>query len=451
MRAFATLLCAVCTIAFGTSLAIAANFSGASPKDFAYRMRVVGTGEAAAYRIALPLAVYQKISHPDLADLRVFNGGGEQVPFAIERPAAGAVSNAATALPLFPLKDDSTATLDAIRVTIESGQGAVNVRTGAQAPPSGRIDTYWVDGRSLQVPVAALRLEWPQDAADFAGRLQVEASDSLAGWQVVANEAPIANLHSNAERLVEQRVEISPTKARYWRLSWSGPAAPFVLTSVLAEPARQNVDARHTHLRVAAVAAKHASGEFEYDLGASLPVDRVNLELPDINTVVEVELLSRARATDVWRSVRRSGFYRLQSDGAELRNGPVPVALNTDRHWLLRTDPKGGGLGTAAPHLLVEWVPHEVVFVARGAGPFYVAYGSAVAESAAVSLAVLPGNVSIGSASLSDPEVLGGDSRLQPPPAPYPWKTALLWAVLIAGAALLGWMAYHLSRDFSRT
>jgi hypothetical protein len=80
MRAFATLLCAVCTIAFGTSLAIAANFSGASPKDFAYRMRVVGTGEAAAYRIALPLVVYQKISHPDLADLRVFNGGGEQVP-----------------------------------------------------------------------------------------------------------------------------------------------------------------------------------------------------------------------------------------------------------------------------------------------------------------------------------------------------------------------------------
>jgi hypothetical protein len=451
MKSFAILLSAACAIGSGTSLAIAANFSGSSPTDFAYRMRVAGTGETAAYRIALPLAVYQKIVHPDLADLRVFNASGEQVPFAIERPAAEAVSNAATALSLFPLKDDSSATQDAIRVTIESGQGAVNVQAGTQAPPSGRINTYWVDGRSLQVPVAALRLEWRDDAADFAGRMRVEASDSLAGWRVVTDDAPIANLHSNSERLVEQRVEFSPTKARYWRLSWSGAAAPFVLSAILAEPARQNVDARHTPLNVAAAAAKHVPGEFEYDLGASLPVDRVNLELPDSNTVVEVEFLSRARSTDPWRSARRSGFYRLKSEAEELRNGPVPVALNTDRHWLVRTDPKGGGLGTAAPHLLVEWVPHEVVFVARGAGPFYLAYGSTLAESAAVSLAVLPRNVSIASASLSDPEVLGGESRLQPLPAPYPWKTGLLWAVLIAGAALLGWMAYRLSRDFSRT
>jgi hypothetical protein len=99
----------------------------------------------------------------------------------------------------------------------------------------------------------------------------------------------------------------------------------------------------------------------------------------------------------------------------------------------------------------VEWVPHEVVFVARGAGPFYVAYGSATAESAAVSLAVLPKNLSIASASLFEPESLGGEARLSPPPAPYAWKAALLWAILIAGAAFLGWMAFRLSKDFSRS
>jgi Protein of unknown function (DUF3999) len=447
MKVVITLLSA---LAVGTSLESAGSPSGSTPQDFAYRMQVVGTGDAAAYRVALPLAVYQKIVRPDLADLRVFNGSGEPVPFAIERPATGTVSNAAAALSLFPLKDDSGATLDAIRVTIQSGQRAINVQTGDRGPPSGRINSYLVDGRSLAVPVAALRLEWPQDAADFAGRVRVEASDSLTDWRVVNGAAPIANLHSDAQRLVEQRVEFAPTQAKFWRLSWSGAAAPFALTSVLGEPAKQNVDARHTSLSLAAQPGK-APGEFEYDIGASLPVDRLNLELPDINTVVEVELLSRVRPADAWHTVRRSGFYRLKGESEELRNGPVPVALNTDRHWLLRTDPQRGGLGTSAPHLVVEWVPHEVVFVARGAGPFYVAYGRAAAEGAAVSLAVLPKDVSIASASLSSPESSGGDSLLQPPAAPFPWKTPLLWSILIAGAGLLAWMALRLSKDFSRT
>jgi Protein of unknown function (DUF3999) len=450
MKPFATLLSA-CALVIGGSPAVAADPDDSSPNDFAYRMQVNVTADSAAYRVTLPLAVYQKIVHANLSDLRVFNGSGEQVPFAIERPASGTVSNAARALSLFPLQDDSSATLDAVRVTIESGRGNINVQTGGQSAPTGRINTYLVDGRSLDTPVAALRLGWPEDAADFAGRVRVEASDSLGDWRFVAGAAPVANLHSGAGRLVEQRLEFSPTKAKYWRLSWVGSAAPFVLTSVLAEPARQSADARHESRSVSAVPSKKTPGEFEYNLGARLPVDRVNLELPDTNTVVDVGLLSRTYASDPWERVRRCGFYRLQSDGEELRNAPVSVALNTDPHWLLRTDPKSGGLGGVAPRLVVEWVPHEVVFVARGAGPFYVAYGSATAESAAVSLAVLPQNVSIASASLSEPELLGGDDRLIPPREPYAWKAALLWVVLIAGAALLAWMALRLSKDFSRT
>lgn len=421
-----------------------------SPADFAYRMQVNGTGSAAAYRVELPLAVYQKIVHPDLADLRVFNAAGEQVPFAIERPAAGTVSNAAAALSVFPLKDDSTATLDAVRVTIEAGRGAINVQTGAPATASGRINTYLVDGRSLEATVAALRFEWPEDAPDFAGRIRIEGSDSLADWRPVAAAAPIANLHSAAGRLIEQRVEFSPTRAKYWRLSWVGPAAPFVLTSVLAEPARQNVEAHRATLEVASSTTRSKPGEFEYDLGARMPVDRVNLNLSEPNTVVEVELLSRAHNSDAWHAIRRSGFYRLKAEDEELRNGPIVVEPNTDRHWLLRVDPKGGGLGRAAPHLVVGWVAHQVVFVARGNGPFFLAYGNATAQAAAVSLAVLPKAVSIESASLANPESSGGEDRLQPPPEPYAWKAAILWVVLIIGAALLAWMALRLSKDFSR-
>jgi len=165
---------------------------------------------------------------------------------------------------------------------------------------------------------------------------------------------------------------------------------------------------------------------------------------------VDVELLSRERPQDAWHPVRHGGFYRLKSEGEELRNGPLSVLPNSARYWMVRTDPRQGGLGKTAPRLVVEWVPHEVVFIARGSPPFYVAYGSGVAQSAAASLDMLPKNVAIATAALSAPEASGGDSLLLPPAEPFPWKTPLLWLVLTVGAGLLGWMAYRLSKDVSR-
>lgn len=444
--ALSLIACSYCCIS------AAAPPAGSAPQDFAYRMQVSGAAGAAAYRVDLPLAVYRKVVYPELSDIRVFNANGEQVPFVLEQPASGTAAAAAVLLGLFPLKDDSNATFDALRVTIESGKNAINVRAAGQSRPGGRVATYLVDGRTLEAPVAALQLSWPEDAADFAGRVKVEASDDLASWQLAAGAAPVANLHADSGRLVEQRVELPPTRAKYWRLSWVGTAAPFVLTSVRGEPAKQNVEAKRESLTVSATeAAKHPPGEFVYALHARVPVDRINLELPEPNTVVEVELLSRTRMSEPWDPVRTCGFYRLNSDGAELRNGPVPVPVNARGSWLLRTDPDRGGLGKAAPRLVVEWVPHQLVFVARGSAPFYLAYGSmAVTRTAALALDFLPKNLLIARGSLSTPEPLGGEGRLKPLPEPYAWKAALLWIVLFAGAGLLAWMAFRLSKDVQR-
>jgi len=418
-----------------------------SAHDFAYRMPVTGTGTAAAYRLTVPLAVYQKIAHPDLADLRVFNGKDEPVPFAIEQPGAGTVVGTDKTLSVFALKGDSSSALDALRVRIDSGSGAIDVHAVGQVASSGRSGAYLVDARPLDGPVSALELQWPEDAADFAGRLKVEASDDLSNWRLAVAAAPIANLHSTTGRLVERRVELAHLQAKYWRLSWVGPVAPFALTSVLAQPSKQDVAAEHASLAVPGLPVKAAPGEFEFDLGATVPVDRLNLQLPETNTVVDVELLSRSKPTDSWRPVRHTGFYRLRGDGEELRNGPITVQTNTDRHWLVRADRRGGGLGSGTPQLVVEWVPHELVFVARGTPPFYVAYGSVAAQSAAVSLAAIPKLFSITRASLGEPQQVGGDGRLLTAPSAYPWKKGLLWAILIVAAALLAWMAVRLSRE----
>ena len=435
-----------------------------SPDDFAYGLKIVTPGEAAAYRASLPLAVYQKIVRADLGDLRVFNGRGEVVPYALERPRSETtVEKTASSLPLFALRGDANKALDAVRVTIESGATTINLRGPAAGAPTGKseaqgagigpITSYVLDGRSLATSVAAFRIVWPDDAADFAGRLQAEASDDLGAWRPVVAAAPIANRRAGDARLIERRVEFPATRAKFWRLSWAGNAAPFEITSVFAESAQDRVDVERTTLAVVGVPAREGAtdrrGDFEFDLGAQLPVDRVNIELPEQNSILEVSLFSRAKPQDAWRPITRSGFYRLRSAGADLANGAIAIAPDADRYWLARTDTRGGGLGSGKPQLRVGWIPHEIVFLARGGGPFMLAYGSGVAGGAAGSLASIPKSVEIQSASLGDPQRLGGDSRRVAAPAATSLlsKSALLWSVLAVGVAFLAFMAYRLAKE----
>jgi hypothetical protein len=421
--------------------------------DFAYGLDAVTTGDAAGYRAPVPLIVYQKVLRPDLADVRVFNGRGRVVPHSLERPVSvTTVQGALTPLPLFPVRGNTSKALDSVRITIESGGTRLNAQAAAGDAAASAITSYVLDGRALGAPVAAFELTWPDDAPDFAGRLRVESSEDLGNWYPVADAAPIANLRAGQTRLIERRVELAGVRAKFWRLSWNGAAAPFDILSVMAEPARDRVDVARESFAVPGRGVANKPGEFEFDLGARPPVDRVNLELPERNTIVGVALFSRAATTAPWRPVIRSGFYRLRSSDSiaeDRTNGALTIPLNTDRYWLARLDDTAGGLGDGVPSLRVGWLPHELVFLARGDAPYTLAFGSGAARATATSLRSIPSGATILRASFGEARTLGGESRLQPVVAGkgFPVKSAVLWGTLVLGVLLLGWMAYRLSRE----
>lgn len=447
-----------------------------TPDDFAYGLKVVVPGEAAAYRVSLPLVVYQKLVRSDLGDLRVFNERGEVVPYALERPRSEtSVSGTPTVLPLFTLRGDEQRALDLVRITIESGAAragveapvgaSVHVPAGGAAAPvgsagTGEIRSYVVDGRALDAPLAAFELSWPADAPEFAGRLRVEGSNTLGTWYVVASEAPIANLRAGTARLVERRVDLQGARSKYWRLSWVGEPAPFPVTSIVAEPAHARVEVQRAKLVVEGTPVPEQPGQFDFDLGAQLPVDRVNLELPEQGSIVEVELFSRATPAEAWRRVTRGGFYRLKNPAAgeagatpdaaaDLTNGAIGIEANRHRYWRARADVRGGGLGRGAPKFQVGWLPHDVVFVARGSGPFTIAYGSAVAVPATAPLNAIPPDAVVFRASLETPQVLGGEARRVLPDTGG-WlssRAVVLWIVLGVGVVVLAYMAWRLTRE----
>jgi hypothetical protein len=184
--------------------------------------------------------------------------------------------------------------------------------------------------------------------------------------------------------------------------------------------------------------------------------------LPQINTVAEVQFLSRERPETPWRSVSYATAYRLGREGGEVTSPEVVLPANNDRYWMLKVSQRGGGFGAGPVKLELGWLPHEVVFAARGTPPFTLAYGNKTAGPGALPMInVLPrygdgwaadtklarvGDISRVSRSapslLSDPA--GFLRTLSAQPDAKKW---LLWAVLTAGLLLLGWMAFRLLRD----
>jgi hypothetical protein len=418
-----------------------------SPKEFAYGQFAIPSREAAAYRFALPLTVYQNTFREELADLRVFNAEGVVIPFSLSRPAVQSkASKAPVPLPLFPLREGARVLIDGVQLTINSAGSAVNLQTQNGATRAGAVRQYLLDARMLDAPVSALQLRWADAASEYTGRLSVEVSDDLAAWRSLVAAAPIANLRANGQTLVENRVEFAPAKAKFWRLSWLGAAPDFELTEILAQPSAGPAESERDTLDVIGVRDPTNMQEYTFDLHAHPPVSHINVLLPEANTVVDIELSSRAAPNNPWRPVMRSGFYRIKTSDVEQRNSSLEVSSNTDRYW--RAHLVGTGNSTGAPlRLHVEWVPNELTFLAQGHPPFLLAYGNASANRAETDLSHLPIALEIAPATLSPPQTLGGPTRLIAKLAPFPGSRVALWSVLLLAVALLAWMAYRLSFD----
>ncbi len=418
-----------------------------SPRDFAYGQLAIPARDAAAYRFALPLTVYRNTFREDLGDLRVFNADGVVVPFSLSRPAAQSlIHKTPIAVSVFPLHEGARILVDGVHLTINSAGSAVNLQTQNGTATKAAVRQYLLDARALDATLSALQLAWREGSAEYTGRLAIEVSDDLAGWRSLAATAPIANLRANDRTLIENRAEFSPTKAKFWRLSWLGTAPSFELTGVLAEPAASIAEPDRASLEVNGVADPKNPREYTFDLGAHLPVSRANVLLPDPNSVIDVELSSRSTPSAPSRVITRSGFYRLKTPEAEQQNAPVEISPDTDRYWRARI--VGAGNSTQSPlRLHVEWVPNEVTFLAQGRAPFLLAYGNASADRAEADLSHLPNELEIAPATLGPAQATGGASRLIAKPAPFPRMRVALWGVLLLAVTVLSWMAYRISND----
>lgn len=430
------------------------------PADYASGFTLTTPGDAPFYRVELPLAVHGQ-ARADLADVRVFNKNGEAVPYALGAWSDGeraAVKPELRPLPFFPLPFREGAGADALDVTIEQTTAGkvIALRSNAGKPASGKASPHAVllDLSALKQPVQALQTEWPAPSESYSAQLRVDASEDLKNWQPVA-EAALLDMSFGGQRLQQKRLLLPTARYRYLRLS-ADQALP-VFSRLLAEalPASTPDTGTQRWHEVSGTAGEK-SGEYRFDLGAHLSVSRLRLKLPQNNTVAPVELLVREREQDSWRSVLSTVVWRLTQNGKNVESPALEIPPQGGRYWLLRVDPRAGGLGQGLPTLEVAWTPRQLVFLARGDKPFTLAYGNRSANTAQLPLAsLMPGykdgaEAVLPRADAATAVVLGGKNApaagQEDRPGPD-WRRFILWGVLLAGVTLLAWMARGLLRQ----
>jgi len=120
---------------------------------------------------------------------------------------------------------------------------------------------------------------------------------------------------------------------------------------------------------------------------------------------------------------------------------------------LLVVDERGGGLGSAAPTLKFAVRSTQLVFLARGPGPYTLALGNATAKAASLPLSTLIPDYSAQKvATLGKATVDGGavvtpvSTSAAPATGDTSWKKLGLWAVLLLSVVFLAAMAFSLLR-----
>ncbi|MFM2290057.1 MAG: hypothetical protein RL684_3200, partial [Pseudomonadota bacterium] len=362
--------------------------------DFAYAMPLDADGTAALYGLALPTDVYRHAASASLADLRVLNGRGEVVPYALQRhaPQAGTPAAAYEPVPMFPLRGDDAQLARGLNLSIRTDGGALDLRSSPKAAAHERVRGYLLDLHALARAPSGIEVQWPDGTRDFSDAVTVEASDDLAQWRPVTR-ASLVNLSFNGQALRQQRIETPAVQAKYWRLMWDANREAVPLSAIRVALSAEKVQPARAQLAVTMGEAGDSSRpqrEYLGDLGVQAPVDRVNVLLPERNSVVQAMVYARARPADAWRLVASGTFYRLANgDAAEVVNAALVVDPVRDRYWRIVVPGATSGLGGRAPRLEAGWIPEALRFVARGDAPFELVFGSAAAAPAETSLEML--------------------------------------------------------------
>jgi hypothetical protein len=432
------------------------------PDDFAFGYQLNVDKYGSLYKITLPEDIYQNATRSDLGDLRVFNNHGEAVPHELQsRQSVRAKATEYISLPFFPVfnpKGKSDAPLSMNFKT--NAAGAIIMVTGkTDADEDSKIGAYLIDASHIKKTIKELQLHWEGADQHFITAVKVSYSQDMTNWRTLVQAATLTEMQYGNHKLEQRKIDLPLRQAPYLRLSWPAGATDVWLTSVRGAVLNEAISRQRRVITLSGVRDTDDIKAYNFDSKGVFPTDRVNIRLPQINSLIQAVVKSRDNADSSWHVRCRGLFYNLRMNQTELANPVFSSALTANRYWRLEILSDTGGMGNSAPLMELGWTPDDLIFLARGESPFTLAFGNADMSppSSAGSLLIEPLQnkdkpaTFIRPAHIKERIELGGASRLIPLPPPMPWKQWLLWGILIAGVVFLGFMAWNLYQQMNRS
>jgi hypothetical protein len=439
------------TVVLGAAL-LASTLANAQDNlaDFASRTPLKLTGEGPWFRLDLPLNVQLNSRQNDLSDLRVFNSEGQIQAYALtENQAQPPEEQPPISVKWFPLYStaESLEAAPGIRVKRTASGTVIEVQPQSDIEAGEEVLRGWLlDTSSIKTPLEQLIIDWSTEHEGFQ-RFTIEASNDLQHWQSWGM-GQVARI-SFADELVEQREVALPGRStRYLRLLWNAPQTTPNLTS--AQVLSASVERPELPLNWSAPVNGRVEkpGEYVWQLPTNLPVERLKFDIEQANSLAPGTLSGRQGNQDSWQPVSSGLLYRLTQNGQDVVQNELLLPGRLVRQLKLEVDERGGGLGNQAPKLRFAVRATQVVFLARGNGPFTLAIGNPTAKASNLPLSTLiPGYSAQTINTLGKAEPVSAPVAMAQPPEPesaldnIDWKRAGLWAVLVFGVIFLGWMA----------
>ncbi len=425
---------------------------------------VTPAGGDALQRLRLPLEVLRRSKSDELSDLRVVDATGVPLPMAWIRHAEPVAQKLEQqGLPFFAWPKDQPLNAGAAQATqiewhangatlrIRQDGSASTVAGGSVVSPS---PTWFVDIKALGTRrPRALLLDWRESSGlGLVRALRVAASSDAQQWRDIGHAtlvewgaAGTAGAAGKERQVLQRRVllDVWPGDTRYLRLQADGD---FDLSAVEAElevgPRAEELDRQLDE----ASFPIHAEG---FDLGVPLALQRLELMLPQLSTVVSWRLEREVQGQ--WFSAGQGTSFRLEQGGEWIRSEPVPLSAGAARRWRLvplqnRPMPSG--------EIKVQWRAPQLVFVASGRAPYHLVLGHAGSRDSSLPLATLIPNYRA-SEEYKLPLASLGPVELKPVSSASVWqdlpgKRIALWVALLVAVLMLGWMAWTLGRDMKK-